>query len=58
MALTQTRIGNAKARDGEYKPADGGGLYLLVTPRAVGSGGCNIGRTGSNGSCRSVNIRQ
>ena len=33
MALTDTGIGNAKARDSEYKPADGGGLYLLVTPK-------------------------
>lgn len=33
MALTDTGIRNAKARDREYKLADGGGLYLLVTPK-------------------------
>lgn len=32
MALTDTAIRNAKPRDREYKLADGGGLYLLVTP--------------------------
>jgi integrase len=31
MALTDTAIKNAKARDREYKLADGRGLYLLVT---------------------------
>ncbi|MFT3810079.1 MAG: tyrosine-type recombinase/integrase [Micropepsaceae bacterium] len=34
MALTDTAIRNAKPRDRDYKIADGGGLYLLVT--AVG----------------------
>ncbi|HOA48927.1 MAG TPA: integrase arm-type DNA-binding domain-containing protein [Novosphingobium sp.] len=32
MALTDTTIRNAKPRDREYKLADSGGLYLLVTP--------------------------
>lgn len=32
MALTDTAIRNAKPRDKEYKLADSGGLYLLVTP--------------------------
>lgn len=32
MALTDIAIKNAKPRDKEYKLADGGGLYLLVTP--------------------------
>lgn len=32
MALTDTAVRNAKPRDREYKLADGGGLYLLVTP--------------------------
>ncbi len=32
MALTDTAVRNAKPRDSEYKLADGGGLYLLVTP--------------------------
>lgn len=32
MALTDVTIRNAKPRDGEYKMADSGGLYLLVTP--------------------------
>ena len=32
MALTDTAIRNAKPRDREYKLADAGGLYLLVTP--------------------------
>lgn len=32
MALTDTAIRNAKPRERDYKIADGGGLYLLVTP--------------------------
>ena len=32
MALTDTAIRNAKAREKEYKLSDSGGLYLLVTP--------------------------
>ncbi len=32
MALTDTTIRNAKPRERDYKLADGGGLYLLVTP--------------------------
>jgi hypothetical protein len=32
MALTDTAIRNAKARDRDYKLADSGGLYLLITP--------------------------
>ena len=32
MALTDTAVRAAKPRDKEYKLADGGGLYLLVTP--------------------------
>lgn len=32
MALTDIAIRNAKSREKEYKLADGGGLYLLVTP--------------------------
>ncbi len=32
MALTDTAIRSAKPRDRDYKLADGGGLYLLVTP--------------------------
>lgn len=32
MALTDTAIRKAKGREKEYKLADGGGLYLLVTP--------------------------
>ncbi|HZU63175.1 MAG TPA: integrase arm-type DNA-binding domain-containing protein [Novosphingobium sp.] len=32
MALTDTAIRNAKPHDKEYKLADGGGLYLLITP--------------------------
>lgn len=32
MALTDTAIRNAKARDKDYKLADSGGLYLLITP--------------------------
>jgi hypothetical protein len=31
MTLTDTAIRNAKPRGKEYKLADGGGLYLLVT---------------------------
>lgn len=31
MALTDTAIRNAKARDKDYKLADSGGLYLLIT---------------------------
>src|SRR5215211_652999 len=31
MALTDTAIRNAKARERDYKLGDGGGLYLLVT---------------------------
>ena len=32
MALTDTTIRNARPRERDYKLADGGGLYLLVTP--------------------------
>jgi integrase len=32
MALTNIKVRNAKPTDKEYKLADGGGLYLLVTP--------------------------
>jgi hypothetical protein len=32
MALTDTAIRNAKPREREYKLADAGGLYLLITP--------------------------
>ena len=32
MALTDVTVRSAKARDKEYKLADGAGLYLLVTP--------------------------
>lgn len=32
MALTDTAIRNSKPRERDYKLADGGGLYLLVTP--------------------------
>jgi integrase len=32
MALTDSAVRAAKPRDKEYKLADGGGLYLLVTP--------------------------
>lgn len=32
MALTDTAIRNAKAREKDYKLSDSGGLYLLVTP--------------------------
>jgi len=32
MVLTDIAVRNAKPRDTEYKLADGGGLYLLVTP--------------------------
>jgi hypothetical protein len=33
MALTDVAVRTAKPRAKEYKLADGGGLYLLVTPR-------------------------
>jgi hypothetical protein len=32
MTITDTAVRAAKPRDKEYKLADGGGLYLLVTP--------------------------
>lgn len=32
MALTDVTARNAKPREKDYKLADGGGLYLLVTP--------------------------
>jgi hypothetical protein len=32
MALTDIAIRNSKPRERAYKLADGGGLYLLVTP--------------------------
>ena len=32
MALTDTALRNAKPRERQYKLADGGGLYLLITP--------------------------
>lgn len=32
MALTDTALRNTKPRDRDYKLADGGGLYLLITP--------------------------
>jgi hypothetical protein len=33
MALTDTAIRNAKAKDKPYKVADAQGLYLLVNPK-------------------------
>ena len=35
MALTDTRIRNAKPRAQSYKLSDGGGMYLLVTPKGA-----------------------
>lgn len=35
MALTDTAIRTAKARDKDYKLSDSGGLYLLVTSTAI-----------------------
>jgi hypothetical protein len=32
MALTDTRIRNAKPKPKPYKLSDGGGMYLLVRP--------------------------
>jgi hypothetical protein len=32
MALTDTEIKKAKARDKAYSMGDGGGMYLWVTP--------------------------
>jgi integrase len=32
MPLTDTRVRNAKPTGKSYKPSDGGGMYLLVTP--------------------------
>ena len=36
MKLTDTKIRTAKPRERAYKLADGGGLYLMVAPRADG----------------------
>jgi integrase len=35
MALTDTRIRNAKPQTHPYKLSDGGGMYLLVTPKGA-----------------------
>ncbi|MGB7695171.1 MAG: Arm DNA-binding domain-containing protein, partial [Pseudolabrys sp.] len=35
MALTDTRIRNAKPKAQSYKLSDGGGMYLLVTPKGA-----------------------
>ena len=35
MKLTDTTIRNAKAREKSYKLTDGGGMYLLVTPKGA-----------------------
>ena len=35
MALTDTRIRNAKPKATAYKLSDGGGMYLLVTPHGA-----------------------
>ena len=35
MALTDTRIRNAKPQAQPYKLSDGGGMYLLVTPKGA-----------------------
>ena len=35
MALTDTRIRNAKPKAQPYKLSDGGGMYLLVTPKGA-----------------------
>ena len=32
MALTDTRVRNAKPKAKSYKLSDGGGMYLLVSP--------------------------
>ena len=36
MALADTRIRNAKPQAQPYKLSDGGGMYLLVTPKGAG----------------------
>src|SRR6476660_4702714 len=35
MTLTDTRIRNAKPKSQAYKLSDGGGMYLLVTPKGA-----------------------
>ena len=35
MPLTATEVKQAKPREKPYKPADGGGLYLLVNPKGA-----------------------
>ena len=45
MALTDTAIKAAKPKDCDYKIADGGGLYLLVTKAGGSSGASSTGRT-------------
>lgn len=37
MKLTDTKVRTAKPRERAYKLADGGGLYLMVAPRADGN---------------------
>lgn len=33
MATTDAQIRQAKQRDKEWKPADAGGLYLIIRPK-------------------------
>ena len=44
MALTDVAIRNAKPGAKAIKLADGGGMFLLVTPAGANSGGSSIGR--------------
>jgi|GEM_PF-2655127 len=41
MALTDTEIRKAKAKDTAYRLSDGGGLHLWITPQATSSGAGN-----------------
>jgi hypothetical protein len=51
MKLTETKVKNAKTNEGrQIKLADGGGLYLLVTPTAkLGAG--SIASTAKRSRC-------
>ncbi len=41
--LTDIQVNKAKPKERDFKVADGGGLYLLVTTAGVNSGGSSIG---------------
>ena len=56
MALTDTRIRNAKPKPKPYKLSDGGGMYLLIMPSGARYWRWTIGSPESAAPSHSVSI--